>query len=240
MPPSTADIRPVGTIRSGNSARVMSSPWITSCDNAPACPPPGGDHGCATLSRTAASNSSALIRAASRRATRSAIRSKLPRLRARSRKNRGGDVRNGYVMCATTSRTRQPAHSVPASHCSALSPPSISASSVRCASISARTSVCMSLLLRRLRRASQGDTPAGPPINRSDFPVRRQPGPARPPATSAAAHLLPRLTLPGWGLTALPGSFLDRERQPAAGRAGCPARAAGLAFTALRGSFFRP
>jgi hypothetical protein len=54
--------------------------------------------------------------AASRRAHRSAMALNLPRDRASSNANRRPEYRNGMVMWATTSRTRQPAQSVGSSH----------------------------------------------------------------------------------------------------------------------------
>ncbi len=59
----------------------------------------------------------------------------LPRDRASSNANRRREYRNGMVMWATTSRTRQPAQSVGSSHLAAGSPVSTSASSPRSAAI---------------------------------------------------------------------------------------------------------
>ena len=73
--------------------------------------------------------------AASRRAHRSAISLNLPRDFASSSTNLLLEYRKGIVMCATTSRTRQPAHSVGSSHLDAGRPASSSASSVRSAAI---------------------------------------------------------------------------------------------------------
>ena len=117
------------------SGTVMSRPWIRSWASAPSNPPPGGRHGWLTLARIAAVSSAGDIRAASRRATRSAISLNLPRDLASSSMNRRPLYRNGIVMCATTSRTRQPAQSVGSSQPLAGSSFSTVASSPRWAAI---------------------------------------------------------------------------------------------------------
>jgi hypothetical protein len=113
----------------------MSRPWIRSWASAPAEPPPGGFHGWPVFDRTASVSSPADIVAASRLATRSAITSNRPRDRASSSTNRRRPYRNGIVMCATTSRTRQPAQSVGSSHWLGAISPSTDASSARWAAI---------------------------------------------------------------------------------------------------------
>ena len=113
----------------------MSRPWIRSWASAPVYPPPGGFHGCPVLDRTAPVRSAGDIAAASRRATRSAISLNRPRDLASSSANRRPEKRNGIVMCATTSRTRQPAQSVGSSQLGAGSPARTSASSARWAAI---------------------------------------------------------------------------------------------------------
>lgn len=127
---STCRSRSGGITHGTPSGTAMSSPWMTSWLSAPANPPPGGFHGWFTLSATAAV-SSATGKTASRRASRSAIALKLPRDFASSSMNFRPLYLNGIVMCATASRTRQPAHSVGASHSSAGSAASKTASSPR-------------------------------------------------------------------------------------------------------------
>ena len=73
--------------------------------------------------------------AASRRATASDIRRNRPPASASLSTNTGAEYRNGIVRWATTCRTVQPSHSDGASHCSALSPASMAASSRRSAVI---------------------------------------------------------------------------------------------------------
>ena len=87
------------------------------------------------LDRTAPVRSAGDIAAASRRATRSAISLNRPRDFASSSANRRPEKRNGIVMCATTSRTRQPAQSVGSSQLGAGRPARTSASSARWAAI---------------------------------------------------------------------------------------------------------
>ena len=76
---------------------------------------------------------------------RSAISLNRPRDFASSSPNRPRPYRNGIVMCATTSRTRQPAQSVGSSHLGAGSPARTSASSARWAAIMSLTAVSIAV-----------------------------------------------------------------------------------------------
>ena len=78
---------------------------------------------------------------ASCRAQRSAILWNRPPDLISSMANRAVEYRNGIVMCATTSRTRHPAHKVGRSHASAGSPARTSANARRSAAISAGSSL---------------------------------------------------------------------------------------------------
>ncbi len=108
---------------------------MTSWVSAPSGPPPGGCHGWSAFDLSDSVSSAADCAAASRRAHRSAISLKWPRDLTSSTANRRREYRNGIVMCATTSLTRQPSHSVGASQLTAGSPASTAASSLRWAAI---------------------------------------------------------------------------------------------------------
>src|SRR5579859_8081224 len=76
---STRRRRSSGIAKGRPSGTVMSRPWITSWASAPEYPPPGGRHGWPVFDLTASASSAGDIRAASRRATRSAISLNRPR-----------------------------------------------------------------------------------------------------------------------------------------------------------------
>src|SRR5690606_7758182 len=118
------------------SGSVTSSPWMTSWLRAPACPPPGGCQGWSILRRRRPTSSASLIVAAADRASRSAYRSNENRARTRPPITVSGFVRNGIVMCATTSRTRHPSQRDAASHCSGVRSPKSPASRSRSARVS--------------------------------------------------------------------------------------------------------
>ncbi len=116
---------------------------MTSCERAPARPPPGGVQGLSALVFRRLTSSFVDNVAASFLAMRSEAWLNRPADLAISLSTRAFELWNGNVVWAITSFTRQPSHRLGASHCSSARPARSSAWSRRSAAIAALMSSVM-------------------------------------------------------------------------------------------------